>query len=159
MQKMKVLYHNSVLDVFENEVTKIGIRETGGVLLGWTENENIIVAKATGAGPNAVHEKIFFRADANYIDMIIDMEYANSNGKINYIGEWHTHPQMNPRPSQVDLNSLDEIVESSGEPNLLLIIGAIDFKKDFFVEQSISILKFPSDDRYFELEAHSWQIE
>jgi len=149
---MKVLYHGSVLDVFQNEIAKFGTRETGGVLLGWIENKNIIVAKATDAGPNAIHEKIFFRADANYIDMIIDIEHANSNGKISYIGEWHTHPQMNPQPSQVDLNSLDEIVESSGEPNLLLIIGAIDFKKDVFVEQSISIVKFPNDKRFFELE-------
>jgi integrative and conjugative element protein (TIGR02256 family) len=152
MQKMKVHYHHSALDVFHNEVAKFGTMETGGVLLGWLENEIIVVAKATDSGPNAIHEKIYFRADSNYIDMVIDMEHANSNGKLSYVGEWHTHPQMNPKPSQIDLNSLDEIVESSGRVNLLLIIGAIDFTKEVFAEQSISIVKSPDDDRFFELE-------
>lgn len=155
-ERIKVLYHASVLEVFSNQVAKFGTIETGGVLLGWIENRNIIVARATDAGPNAIHEQIYFRADPNYIDMVIDMEYANSNGKVNYIGEWHTHPQVSPKPSTVDLNSLDEIVASSGKLNLLLIIGAIDFRKERFADQSISIVKFPDDDRYFELEtAHS----
>ncbi len=148
---MKVLYQESALSVFESEISKFGIIETGGVLLGWWENETLIVSNATNAGPNAIHENFYFQADSNYIDMIIDMEYANSNGKVNYVGEWHTHPQVSPQPSKVDLNSLDEIVESSGKLNLLLIIGAMDFKKETFADQSISIVKFPNDDRFFEL--------
>ncbi len=149
---MSVIYEKSVLDVFASEIVNFGNLETGGVLLGWFEEGKICVSKATGAGSNATHEHIYFRADKDYIDMIIDMEHANSNGKVNYIGEWHTHPQVNPQPSSVDLNSLDEIVESSGEPNLLLIIGAINFRKEKFSYQSISIVKFPGDERYFELD-------
>jgi integrative and conjugative element protein (TIGR02256 family) len=148
---MNIFYHASVLEVFEAEIAQFGVVETGGVLLGWYEEEKVVVFKATSAGPNSTHENFYFQADSNYIDMIIDMEYANSNGKINYVGEWHTHPQLTPQPSSVDLNSLDEIVESSGKPNLLLIIGAIDFKKERFPDQSISIVKLPNDSRYFEL--------
>jgi integrative and conjugative element protein (TIGR02256 family) len=152
MQKMKVYYYESVLRLFDSEIQKFGLIETGGVLLGWYDEENIIVAKATGAGPNATHENFYFRADANYIDMIIDMEFANSNGKIIYLGEWHTHPQTNPQPSPVDLNSLEEITESSKSSNLLLILGAIDFSIKEFIERSISIIKFPGNKKYYQLD-------
>jgi len=149
---MNVLYNKSALSVFESEISRFGVIETGGVLLGWWEKETLVVSIATNAGPNATHENFYFQADSNYIDMIIDMEHANSNGKVNYVGEWHTHPQVNPQPSQVDLVSLDEIVESSRKPNLLLIIGAIDFTQKKFIDQSISIIKRPNDRRYFKLE-------
>src|SRR5687768_10232346 len=148
---MKVYYYESVLRLFDSEIKKFGVIETGGVLLGWYDEENIIVTKATNAGPNATHENFYFRADANYIDMIIDMEFANSDGRVIYLGEWHTHPQTNPQPSSVDLNSLDEITQSSNSPNLLLILGAIDFNAEVFIEHSISVIKFPNTRKYYQL--------
>lgn len=151
---MKVHYHKELLAFFEGQVKKFGRVETGGILLGWIdENSNIIVSKATDAGSNAIHDDVYFKADADYIDMIIDIEYANSGGKVVYLGEWHTHPQVHPEPSLVDLNSLREIVESSGKPNLLLILGAVGFSKTNFTSQSVSIIKLPNKKKFYELEA------
>ncbi len=148
---MKLIYHESVLKTFEAEVTKFGIIETGGVLLGNVNSEGIIVTKAIDAGPNAIHENFYFKADNNYVEMMIDIEYANSKGKVTYIGEWHSHPQVTPEPSEIDLNSLREICESSGTINLLLILGAIDFSKSKFLEQSISIVKAPNETKFYKI--------
>ncbi len=60
--------------------------------------------------------------------MYIDLEHANSGGR-NYLGEWHTHPEMQPNPSDLDYDSLYEIADSSEEFALLVIVGAINFHK------------------------------
>ncbi|MEQ8534751.1 MAG: Mov34/MPN/PAD-1 family protein [Imperialibacter sp.] len=151
MQPIKLVYVESIIDVFTNEVNKFGLVETGGVLLGYKKKDFIVITKAIGPGPNAVHEDFYFRADKHYIDMRIDIEYANSGGEIVYLGEWHTHPEVVPNPSEVDLNSLKEIADSSGSLSLLLVLGAVGFSKSKFIENSISILKSPEENLFFKL--------
>ncbi|WP_186434951.1 Mov34/MPN/PAD-1 family protein [Gillisia sp. Hel_I_86] len=151
MQLVDVLYHKSVLEVFSSEIEKFGLIETGGVLLGYNQNNQLIITRATDGGPKAIHEDFYFQADSHYIDMIIDMEYANSDGKIGYVGEWHSHPQIYPTPSEVDLNSLLEITESSKTTNILLIIGAVDFDNTKFIDQTISIIKKFNENKFYSL--------
>lgn len=146
----KITYSEECIRVFLSEITKFPDSETGGVLMGYLDDGVVYVEKASEAGPKAVHEDIYFQADANYIDLFIDMEYANSNGKYRYLGEWHTHPQVVPEPSPKDLNSLDEVSATADEFVILLIIGAINFKAANFNEQSISVLK-PVEERKFYL--------
>lgn len=146
----KIAYSEECIQVFLSEISKFPDSETGGVLMGYLDDGVLYVEKASEAGPKAVHEDLYFQADANYIDLFLDMEYANSNGKYRYLGEWHTHPQVVPEPSPKDLNSLDEISATADEFVILLIIGAINFKAANFNEQSISILK-PVGERKFYL--------
>lgn len=149
---MNLIYCQEALNAFALEVQKFGTIEAGGVLLGYNNGKDIIITKAIDGGPNAIHENFYFRADNNYIEMMIDMEFANSGGKVGYIGEWHTHPQVNPEPSEIDLNSLKEIADSANDLSLLLIIGAIGFNIKKFLYQSISILKSPEDSRFYVIE-------
>jgi len=94
---------------------------------------------------------LYFKADNNYITMFIDMEIANSGGKLRYLGEWHTHPQIEPMPSEIDLTSLYEIAKTSNDFCLLLIIGAINFEIKAFIKQSISIINYKDDGKFYEL--------
>jgi integrative and conjugative element protein (TIGR02256 family) len=137
--------------MFDFQIRKFGTIETGGVLMGHLTNGTLYVEKASDPGPNAIHELTYFRADANYIDMYIDMEFANSNGENIYLGEWHTHPQTFPEPSPTDTNSLAEIAQTSEEYALLLILGAVDFSRDFFSKQHILLLKYKNDRRFYSL--------
>ncbi len=137
----QVVYSREALNTFESEINEFGIIETGGVLMGYVKDETVHVIKASDGGPDAIHEDVYFRADPNYIDMFIDVEYANSGGKLRYLGEWHTHSQIIPEPSPKDLNSLYEIAESADDFCLLLIIGAINFKVDEFINRSITVIK------------------
>lgn len=142
MQPIKeIRYSNQALQMFQSEIGIFGDLETGGVLIGHIEEDVLIIDKASNGGINAIHEEFYFRADPNYIDMFIDMEIANSGGKHRYIGEWHTHPQIEPEPSNLDLTSLCEIAESSDDFCLLLIIGTVDYQSKLFNNQSISIIK------------------
>jgi integrative and conjugative element protein (TIGR02256 family) len=139
-------------ETFESQIGEFGIIETGGVLMGHLKDGTLLIEKASDPGPNAIHDLTYFRADANYIDMYIDMEYANSRGQNYYLGEWHTHPQVEPEPSDIDYTSLFEIAESSKDFAVLLIIGAINFSNKNFLTQQIILLKYKEDRRYFKLE-------
>ncbi|MBS1511079.1 MAG: Mov34/MPN/PAD-1 family protein [Bacteroidetes bacterium] len=148
----KIKFSREAMDVFCTEIAEWGTIETGGVLVGYIENDIIYIAKASSPGPNAIHDIASFQADANYVDMFIDMESANSAGRYQYIGEWHTHPQIEPTPSDTDLISLKEIADTSTDFALVFIIGAIDFKKEFLNTQSVCVIKFLNDPLFYQLE-------
>lgn len=146
-----IIFKKSQLDVIEKEISKFGTVETGGVLMGYVTTEGIIVEAISGPGPKAIHEDVYFRADPSYIDMFIDMTYANSNGQWEYLGEWHTHPQIVPEPSVKDLISLEEIAESADNFSILLIVGAIGYASEKFLEQTTAIIKFRARTKFQEL--------
>jgi len=150
MQKVK--FSPEAMDVFCTEIAEWGTIETGGVLVGYIENDVIYIEKASYPGPNAIHDIVNFQADANFVDMFIDMECANSDGRYRYIGEWHTHPQIEPTPSDIDLLSLKEIADTSTDFALVVIIGAVDFKKEYLDTHSICIIKFLKDSTFYQIE-------
>jgi len=146
-------FSSKALTTFNLEMQRFPNLEVGGVLLGYIIDEDTIFIKtASEGGPKAIHEEFYFQADPNYIDMIIDMEYANSEGKVVYLGEWHTHPQIHPEPSPKDLLSLTEIAESAKLFSILFIIGAVDYQAKKFIDQSIAILKYNDEKTFYTLE-------
>ncbi|HYQ56887.1 MAG TPA: Mov34/MPN/PAD-1 family protein [Draconibacterium sp.] len=151
MPLTRIKFSSQALDLFKSEILEYGRIETGGALVGYTSGNTIYVEKASNGGKNAIHEPLYFKADPNYIDMFIDMEIANSQGQLRYLGEWHTHPEAIPAPSIKDLQSLDEIADSTGDFCVLLIIGSIDFKTNLFFEKSISILKLKTESSFIAL--------
>lgn len=151
MQIENVIFSKQALHMFHSEIETYGVVETGGVMMGYVDGKTIHVEKVSNGGLKAIHEYLYFRADNNYIEMFIDMETANSGGKYRYLGEWHTHPQINPEPSEIDLNSLHEIASSSNDFCLLLIIGAVDFEVDSFIKQSITILNYKRKNKFYVL--------
>lgn len=147
----KIKFSEQALKTFAAEIEKFGTIEAGGVLIGQILDGIALIEKATDGGPKAVHEEYYFQADPNYINMLIDMEYANSDGKSVYLGEWHTHPQIRPEPSTKDLRSLDEIADSSDEFAILLILGAVNFDIKKLPNQYFSIIKYKDQEDFFRL--------
>ncbi len=147
----KIIFSKAAVDKVSEEIGKYSDVETGGVLFGMIKDGVGHVLKSTDAGPKAIRERFDFKCDPDYIDMLIDMEYANSNGTSQYLGEWHSHPQVIPAPSDVDLNSLDEIASSSESLALLVIVGFLGYSKDLFTDQTIAIIKFKKEDNFYAL--------
>lgn len=147
----KIIYNNEAINLFETELKKFTSLETGGVLMGYVKNKTVFIEKVSSSGPKAIHEPFYFKADPDFIDMYIDMEIANSDGKLRYIGEWHSHLQITPDPSIIDMDSLFEIAESSNDFCSLLIIGAFDFEVSSFLQQSISIIKYNGEQKFYSL--------
>jgi integrative and conjugative element protein (TIGR02256 family) len=56
----------------------------------------------------------------------IDQVFEESDGRLRYLGDWHTHPRDSARPSRVDANSAAEIAADSRVelPDPLVLIQA-----------------------------------
>lgn len=94
----------------EREVAEFSRQlETGGILIGHTETTGLIrVTKATGPGPNAIHEASHFLRDTEYCAKILRRCYEETGA--DYVGEWHSHVGRLSHPSGGDLVTLSGIM-------------------------------------------------
>lgn len=127
MQHEKVIV--SILqNAIEHSITEVGLfltAETGGVLLGRMTGSEILVEQVTGPGPRAVHLPDYFEADHDYQQQQIELAYADSNGELQYIGEWHSHLQVIPEPSEQDHFAANPVRAGGPAPPIVMIIGAV----------------------------------
>jgi integrative and conjugative element protein (TIGR02256 family) len=78
--------------------------EAGGILLGriLVKNEHVVVDEVTAPGRHDHRSRFrFFRAERP-AQTAVNEAWTHSGGEINYLGEWHTHPEDDPTPSQHD---------------------------------------------------------
>nr|WP_255766530.1 Mov34/MPN/PAD-1 family protein [Nereida sp. MMG025] len=47
---------------------------------------------------------------------------ADRSGRVDYLGEWHSHPTFPPAPSEIDLAAMTKMVEESGPSFATLLI-------------------------------------
>lgn len=55
------------------------------------------------------------------LDQIL-MANVNRAGRVDYLGEWHSHPTFPPFPSEMDLAAMTNMVENSGPSFAALVI-------------------------------------
>lgn len=116
---MIIQLENVTIELTETFVRKIkkytqgeGKNESGGILLGGfipTENKYIIT-DASVPNDDDLGGPTFFVRNHLKAQEIIDRCWKESDGKINYLGEWHTHGCKNPRPSITDKQLLKMII-------------------------------------------------
>lgn len=82
---------------------KLGL-ETGGVLVGFFDSRlrAAVVTHASGPGPRALHRPTRFERDREFCQSFIDAHAGRTEGMLDFVGEWHKHPEADPRPSPVD---------------------------------------------------------
>ena len=113
LRNIKVTLTENVLIKLSSYEQKDDCVEAGGVLLGgFIENENryVITDISTPDGSEKCGRTFFVR-DYVRAQRIIDWHWKESGGKINYLGEWHTHCCCNPKPSSVDEELLKMVIE------------------------------------------------
>lgn len=78
--------------------------EAGGVLLGRfiRQSKNIVIDKVSVPMSGDKRTRMTFKRLSPMHQQFIDKEWKQSKGTCNYLGEWHTHPEEDPRPSGVD---------------------------------------------------------
>lgn len=85
--------------------------ETGGILVGRIDGNYILIEHATWPGPKAQHFPNRFKRDGNYSQQVLDRIVAESKGKCDYIGEWHSHPAQSS-PSTQDVTAMSWIANN-----------------------------------------------
>lgn len=106
-----VLVHSVVIEVLTAEADAKEPRETGGVLLGYfQQQDNVpVILLATTPGPNAIHLPNYYKPDYEHDEVQIANVYEKSNRQITYMGDWHTHPLPRCNMSYRDKKTLRRI--------------------------------------------------
>jgi integrative and conjugative element protein (TIGR02256 family) len=79
--------------------------ETGGMLIGRLDRDYVSIEHATNPGPLAQHSPQLFRRDGDYSQRALDDIVVEYGGKIDYVGEWHSHPAKSG-PSAQDMGAM-----------------------------------------------------
>ena len=100
-----VLFDQRALRVLQEYIQHAGECEAGGVLLGCYRGSHIEVVSATRPGPGDIRKPLSFIRRCSSHKQEALKQWNESDKSITYIGEWHTHPQIKPYPSQTDFTN------------------------------------------------------
>jgi integrative and conjugative element protein (TIGR02256 family) len=103
-------------------------REAGGVLRGRYiyESFDIVIDKVTVPMLGDRRRRNSFHRARLLHQNAIDQAWQDSGGTCTYLGEWHTHPERNPVPSDIDLTNWGSRLRDdifSGEMLYFIIVG------------------------------------
>lgn len=123
---MTVWLAHRALAAMQREGAELFPLETGGILLGWRRGVDRIVVDVVGPGRNALHGRIRFLPDHRWQVSEITRTFHATGGDIDYLGDWHTHPDGFAQMSSEDVKTLTRI--SRRVPGaLMLILAGPDF--------------------------------
>lgn len=102
-------------------------KEAGGILLGQISNEDVYILKATTPNKFDRASRNSFECNKDAAQIIINYEFINSGHKTIYIGEWHTHPENHPNPSEIDKKMIinQYFKNRINEPFLIMLIQGL----------------------------------
>lgn len=125
----KIVLTDSVLNIFSKHKQLLPhSNESGGIVLGQINGDTIYINRASTPNVYDKSNRFRFEREKNAAQIIVDYEYFNSDQKITYLGEWHTHPEKTPTPSSQDRKMISEQnkYNTLNEPILFLIIQGIE---------------------------------
>jgi len=96
--------------------------ETGGVLMGeiYPKSNKIKITHIL-VGEHTSSSKYGVELNVKYLQKKIDEIWQRSYGTITYLGDWHTHPEIKPKPSFIDYKTfLKNYYSSQFNQNILL---------------------------------------
>jgi len=107
--------------------------EAGGQLFARLSAGRIDIKVATGPRPADRSSRLYFAPSRVHERREIHELHRRS---LHYIGDWHTHPQKIPSPSDLDLQNINEIFTQSHHAYagiLIVIVGQLEPPAGIFV--------------------------
>lgn len=99
--------------------------ESGGILLGCVRGTNLEILHATEPSATDSRFRFLFERSSNNHREIAEAFWHQSRGTVRYLGEWHTHPEDLPSPSNTDKTEWSLLANKrlDNRPLLALIVG------------------------------------
>jgi integrative and conjugative element protein (TIGR02256 family) len=102
--------------------------EAGGMLLGRLilGGNDVVVDSASEPAPEDRRARYWFRRARRPAQTVVDRVWRESNGVVNYLGEWHSHPERIPSPSCIDRRDwrrVSRLTKSEADHLLFVIVG------------------------------------
>ena len=99
----------SVLEKIVEDLKQWYPKETGGVLIGYWNQNQAVITNIIDGGPKALRKEVSFTPDHAYQKKEIEKVY-NSTGRTEvYLGDWHSHPDSYSYMSWRDKKTLKKI--------------------------------------------------
>jgi integrative and conjugative element protein (TIGR02256 family) len=97
--------------------------EAGGILLGCYRGPHVEILECTKPMPLDSRARYrFVRRDPGHQRAAL-AAWKASDRTVNFVGEWHTHPEKNPTPSHVDRSTWADLMERRKSDPLIFIIA------------------------------------
>ena len=113
-----------------NKITKLSHKitkvESGGIFLGKIYHSYDVISDIIMPCEKDKKGISYFIRSFKRANKVIKKEWERSKGKINYLGEWHTHKDINPTPSVIDEKMIKDVFLDVGleiDQIYLFIIG------------------------------------
>lgn len=144
-EKATLSISKEVLDKL-HKYKQIGNRhEAGGILLGRIKDDyskyEIIDISEPCSKDNS--NRLYFVRNKKKAQKIINKAFEESGGIIQYMGEWHTHPEKYPRPSYTDKRLVDVCSKQENVPKIIFML-ILGYEGDLYVgcsENSVGLKK------------------
>ena len=116
-----------------NRQTRFWQREAGGQLFARFSDEGVHVVEATGPRPTDRRSRLRYEPDRRAEQNEIDVRFPQG---LHFVGDWHTHPEVMPTPSDVDVQSTSDGVRRSSHclhAFVMVIVGRGSFPESLYV--------------------------
>lgn len=97
--------------------------EAGGILLGLRRGRHIEVTFVTTPKRGDKSSRTAFERLSFFHQGFAIRAWRRFGRKLDYLGEWHTHPEHNPSPSPIDCAEWAKLMLSSKRELVFLILG------------------------------------
>jgi integrative and conjugative element protein (TIGR02256 family) len=125
-QRVLLSFANDVLSTFDKYIqTEPRAPESGGLLLGSVHGNNLLIIEATAPTIFDRQFRYLFERMPFGHKAVAERRWRQSGGTVRYLGEWHTHPQDYPLPSQLDRDEWFTLAQkrTDARPLLAVIVG------------------------------------
>lgn len=98
--------------------------ESGGILTGEVHEKKIVIFDCSEPNNYDAQSRYNFLRSKKGAQLFLNDKFLKSGGREVYLGEWHTHPENLPTPSNIDIVNFQESIKVSfiNSKNLLMII-------------------------------------
>lgn len=97
--------------------------EAGGILIGEMRGRHFLVNRISTPQKTDIRSRFRFVRNTNGHSLAAEKALKESKGTSNYLGEWHTHPEDQPKPSPRDIKSWIRNASFVRKDTLALIQG------------------------------------
>ncbi|WP_426434063.1 Mov34/MPN/PAD-1 family protein [Bradyrhizobium genosp. P] len=118
-----LIFTNPVVETFsKHRQLRFWQREAGGQLFGRFHASRIEVVEATGPRRTDRRTRTSYVPDRRAEQREIDDRFGLG---LHFLGDWHTHPERIPLPSNPDVTSLDDTVRRSAHAMLAFVLVVV----------------------------------
>ncbi|MGO4812143.1 Mov34/MPN/PAD-1 family protein [Cupriavidus sp. 2MCAB6] len=97
--------------------------EAGGILMGFRRGSHVHVAAISSPQPGDQQHRFGFHRQARAHQRIAVRHWNAQQQTMDYLGEWHTHPEIRPSPSSIDTHEWRRLCAGKSVPMIFLIVG------------------------------------